>query len=276
MNQENCCVVTCDQPLDQTYWDNQYQSETTNWDLGEISPSIKSYVDTIENKEIAILIPGCGNSYEAEYLLNQGFSNITVIDISPILVAHLKVKFKDNQNIKIILGDFFQHQDTYDLIIEQTFFCAIPPSLRQRYVWKMDQLLNKRGKLAGLLFNRDFEVGPPFGGNQTEYELLFKNAFIFNNLFVPCNSVPKRQGHELFIEFTKNETLVTLYQFEGITCSGCMITVSNKYREIDGVLNVSMSSDFAEILIVSEKEIDLTVLQELVAYDEKYKINTIG
>ena len=276
MNQENCCVVTCDQPLDQTYWDNQYQSETTNWDLGEISPPIKSYVDTIENKEIAILIPGCGNSYEAEYLLNQGFSNITVIDISPILVAHLKVKFKDNQNIKIILGDFFQHQDTYDLIIEQTFFCAIPPSLRQRYVWKMDQLLNKRGKLAGLLFNREFEVGPPFGGHQTEYELLFKNAIIFNNLFVPCNSVPKRQGHELFIEFTKNETLVTLYQFEGITCSGCMNTVSNKYREIDGVMNVSMSSDFSEILIVSEKEIDVTLLQELVAYDEKYKINTIG
>jgi len=276
MNQENCCVVTCDMPLDQTYWDNQYQSETTGWDLGDVSPPIKSYVDAIKNKEIAILIPGCGNSYEAAYLLEQGFTNITVIDIASTLVHHLKLKFENNKNIKIILGDFFEHQGVYDLIIEQTFFCALPPSLRQKYVWKMAQLLSKKGKLSGLLFNREFEVSPPFGGNQTEYEHLFKNAFIYNNLFVPNNSVEKRQGHELFMEFSKNETIVTLYQFEGITCNGCMTTVSNKFQEIDGVMNVSMSSDFSEILIVSATEVELPVLQHVISYDDKYKITKIS
>jgi hypothetical protein len=53
--------------LDQEYWDTQYISNTTGWDLGEVSPPIKSYIDTIEDKNISILIPGCGNSYEAEY-----------------------------------------------------------------------------------------------------------------------------------------------------------------------------------------------------------------
>ena len=273
MSEEKCCVVTCDLPLDQTYWDNQYKANTTGWDLGKVSPPIKSYIDTIENKEVKILIPGCGNTYEAEYLLEQGFTNVTVIDIAPTLVENLKQKFANHKNITIVLGDFFEHKGEYDYIIEQTFFCALPPILRQRYVWKMHQLLSDRGKLAGLLFNREFEVSPPFGGNLKEYEHLFRNAFVFNSISLAKNSIPARENTELFIEFQKNRlVLVNLYYFEGITCSGCMQTVTGKFLEIDSVLNVSMNTNFTEIIIVSKTEIELNVLQQMVSYDEKYKI----
>ena len=187
----------------QTFWDNQYQNNTIGWDLGTISPPIKSYIDTLKNKNIRILIPGCGNSYEAAYLLEQGFTNITVIDIAPTLVENLKTKFKNNSNINIILGDFFEHQGEYDLIIEQTFFCALPPEMREKYVSKMHQLLAKEAKIAGLLFNRTFENGPPFGGSQEEYEILFKNAFNFLKMEVCQNSVAPRAGSELWIEFQK-------------------------------------------------------------------------
>lgn len=274
MSEEKCCVVTCDLPLDQTYWDNQYQANTTGWDLGQVSPPIKTYINTIENKEAKILIPGCGNTYEAEYLLQQGFTNITVIDIAPTLVESLKQKFANNNNITIILGDFFDHQGKYDFIIEQTFFCALPPTLRQKYVWKMHQLLTDYGKLFGLLFNREFEVSPPFGGSLNEYEQLFYEAFAFNSISMAGNSIPSRANTELFIEFQKNDlNQVNLYHFEGITCSGCMNTVSSKFLEINGVLNVSMNSNFSEIIIVSKTEIDIKTLQEIVSYDEKYKIN---
>ncbi len=274
MSEEKCCVVTCDLPLDQTYWDNQYQVNATGWDLGQVSPPIKTYINTIENKEAKILIPGCGNTYEAEYLLQLGFTNITVIDIAPTLVENLKQKFVNNKNITIVLGDFFEHQGKYDFIIEQTFFCALPPTMRQKYVWKMHQLLTDYGKLIGLLFNREFEVSPPFGGSLNEYEQLFTKAFIFNSISLAGNSIPSRANTELFIEFQKNElNQVNLYHFEGITCSGCMNTVSSKFSEIDGVLNVSMNSNFSEIIIVSKTEIDIKTLQEIVSYDEKYKIN---
>lgn len=273
MSEEKCCVVTCDLPLDQTYWDNQYKANATGWDLGKVSPPIKSYIDTIENKEVKILIPGCGNTYEAEYLLEQGFTNVTVIDIAPTLVENLKQKFANHKSITIVLGDFFEHQGEYDYIIEQTFFCALPPILRQRYVWKMHQLLSDRGKLAGLLFNREFEVSPPFGGNLKEYEHLFRNAFVFNSISLAKNSIPARENTELFIEFQKNSlALVNLYYFEGITCSGCMQTVTGKFLEIDSVLNVSMNTNFTEIIIVSKTEIELNVLQQMVSYDAKYKI----
>lgn len=273
MSEEKCCVVTCDLPLDQTYWNNQYQANATGWDLGQVSPPIKSYIDTIENKKAKILIPGCGNAYEAEYLIQQGFTNITVIDIAPSLVENLKQRFENNKNIRVVLGDFFEHHGTYDYIIEQTFFCALPPTMRQKYVWKMHQLLSDYGKLIGLLFNREFEISPPFGGNIKEYEPLFYKAFTFNSISLAGNSIPSRANSELFFEFQKNElNQVTLYHFEGITCSGCMNTISNKFLEIDEVLNVSMNSNFSELIIVSKIEINLQKLQEIVSYDENYKI----
>jgi len=274
MLEEKCCTVTCGIPLNKTYWDNQYQAHNIGWDLGEVSPPIKSYIDKLQDKGMAILIPGCGNCYEAEYLLQQGFTNITIIDIAPTLVNTLKNKFKNSAAISIVLGNFFEHLGKYDLIIEQTFFCALPPNLRQKYIWKMHQLLTEDGLLAGLLFNRKFEISPPFGGNQTQYEKLFQKAFVFNSLNIASNSVPSRANAELFIEFQKNNFVqVNLYHFKGITCIGCMNTVTNKFFEIDGVMNVSMNTDFSEILMVTKKEIPLKKLREMVSYDEKYKIN---
>lgn len=273
MNKDQCCVVSCDKPLDQDYWDAQYKAKSTGWDLGQVSPPIKEYIDTLNNKNCSILIPGCGNTYEAEYLLQEGFTNVTVIDIAPTLVEDIKQKFADNPNIKIILGDFFEHQGQYDLIIEQTFFCALPPTMRQKYVWKMHQLLVEEGILAGLLFNRTFEVSPPFGGSKQEYEKLFKSAFDFLKIGTATNSIAPRANSELFFEFKRNSNpRVNLYQFEGITCNGCMNTVTSKFEALNDVLNASMSTNFSEVLIVSTNEVPLEELQAIVSYDEKYKI----
>lgn len=191
--------------LDGNYWSNRYIVGTSFWDLGEVSPPLKNYIDQLGDKNIRILIPGCGNTHEADYLLKMEFTDITVIDIAPALVAQLKEKYKGHPHIKIILGDFFQHEGEYDLILEQTFFCAIDPALRNDYVAKMQELLAPNGKLVGVLFNRQFEEqGPPFGGNKKEYELIFAKDFIFKT-FEPCyNSFSKRKDAELFINLEKN------------------------------------------------------------------------
>ena len=217
MEDLQCCVTSCEKPLDQAYWDAQYKAKATGWDLGTVSPPIQALIDTIEDKNSAILIPGGGNSYEAEYLLQQGFTNITVIDIAPTLIEVLQQKFVNHPNVKIILGDFFEHQGQYDWIIEQTFFCALPPTMRPKYVWKMHQLLAPKGKLVGLLFNREFEQGPPFGGNKVEYINLFSGAFTIEKMEVCPNSVAPRANSEVWIELEKNSAAeVHLYAFEAL------------------------------------------------------------
>ncbi len=193
-------IVPSGLPLDETFWNDQYNANTTGWDLGEVSPPLKAYIDQLTDKNKRILIPGCGNSYEADYLFQLGFTNITVIDIAPILVSRLQEKYQGNANIKIIQGDFFEHTGEYDIILEQTFFCALDPSLRENYVAKMHQLLTPGGKLVGVLFNREFEQqGPPFGGNQSAYKLLFEKYFK-PVIFESChNSFSKRKETELFV-----------------------------------------------------------------------------
>jgi SAM-dependent methyltransferase len=273
MEDVQCCVTKCERPLDKTYWDNQYIANTTGWDLGQVSPPIQTYIDTIENKNAAILIPGCGNTYEAEYLLQEGFTNVTVIDIAPTLVATLQKKFANNKNIKIVQGDFFEHTGSYDYIIEQTFFCALPPAMRLQYVQKMHQLLNTNGLLVGLLFNRTFDSGPPFGGSKTEYEMLFKYAFALLQIGNTENSIKARANTELFIEFQKNENaIVTMFGFEGISCNGCMADIIKTYNKIPDIQNAIINTAFNEVLIVSNKIIPIEILQEAIAYDAKYKI----
>ena len=62
----------------------------------------------------------------------------------------------------------------------------------------MHQLLKPDGKLTGVLFNRAFEGGPPFGGSKEEYEQLFGKHLHIKKMELCTNSIPPRQGAELF------------------------------------------------------------------------------
>ncbi len=193
--------------LDAQYWSKRYEEGRSHWDVGAITPPLKEYVDQLTNKQASILIPGCGTNHEAAYLLANGFTNITVIDISPILCQKVLQNFAPyiGKELMVVCGNFFNLQGQYDLIIEQTFFCALDISLRENYVLKMKELLKPGGKLVGLLFNKHFDSDePPFGGDLSTYENLFAPHFMHLQ-FSPCyNSVSKRKDNEFFF-FAKND-----------------------------------------------------------------------
>ena len=56
--------------LDKNFWNDKYVKSKTGWDVGEITTPLKEYFEQLNNKKNKILIPGCGDSYEAEYLFN--------------------------------------------------------------------------------------------------------------------------------------------------------------------------------------------------------------
>lgn len=186
-----------------TYWENRYKNNEIGWDTGSITTPLKEYIDQINNKELTILIPGAGNGYEFDYLITNGFKNVTVIDIAEQPIKNLQnrnPKYIDN----IIQTDFFNYTGTFDLILEQTFFCALNPKMRSKYVTKMYSLLNKNGKIAGLLFDFPLtEIGPPFGGSMKEYDALFTKKFTLKKLKKAYNSIKPRKDKELFFIFEK-------------------------------------------------------------------------
>jgi thiopurine S-methyltransferase len=190
--------------LNKTYWENLYQTQDTGWNIGHISTPIKTYIDQLEDKTLKILIPGAGNSYEAEYLYNNGFKNLYVLDIAKQPLENLKQRVPGFPETHLLQHDFFELDNTFDLIIEQTFFCALNPDLRSQYVHKMSELMKPKGKLVGLLF--DFPLtqdGPPFGGSKEEYITRFSNNFNLKTLESSYNSIKPRAGKELFFIFEK-------------------------------------------------------------------------
>lgn len=190
--------------LNQSFWNNRWENQQTGWDIDMASPAITNYMLQYPNKNAAILIPGCGNAHEAEWLLQNGFTNITLIDIAPKAAELLQKRYAKYPKVKVILGDFFDHQEQYDLIIEQTFFCAIDPNLPAQYVTHTSASLKPSGKIIGVLFNTDFEkAGPPFGGNITEYGALFRAAFIIKKMGNCYNSINPRINREVFIHLIK-------------------------------------------------------------------------
>lgn len=187
--------------LNKTYWETRYQNNETGWDTGTITTPLKEYIDQLANKDLKILIPGAGNGYEFDYLIQKGFTNVFVIDIAPSPLESIKKRNPKYSN-QIVLGDFFELDETFDLILEQTFFCALNPKLRPNYVSKMHQLLRSNGKLVGLLF--DFPLtheGPPFGGSLEAYLKLFSAQFHLKTIEKAYNSIKPREDKELFFIF---------------------------------------------------------------------------
>ncbi|MEO0528449.1 MAG: methyltransferase domain-containing protein [Bacteroidota bacterium] len=191
--------------LNKAYWEDKYRSDNLGWDIGHISPPLKDYIDQLQDKHIKILVPGAGNGHEVRYLFQQGFDTVYVVDIAKKPLTYIKEQLPDFPDERLIETDFFSFKETnFDLILEQTFFCALHPTLRDAYTDKMTHLLKKGGKLVGLFFNFPLtQAGPPFGGRKADYKTRFQNHFKIKLLEEAYNSIKPRAGSELFFIFEK-------------------------------------------------------------------------
>ncbi len=191
--------------FDKDYWNSKYLNNETIWDIGYPSTPLKKYIDQLDNKELKILIPGCGNAYEAEYLVSKGFNNVYLIDWSDVALNNFKSRRHTIPDEHLYCEDFFNHRGKYDLILEQTFFCSIDPRERPKYANKVYELLNDGGKLAGLLFDDKLNDDiPPFGGSREEYYQYFLPYFKFKVFDTAYNSIRPRMNREIFMILVKS------------------------------------------------------------------------
>lgn len=191
--------------LGAAYWNQRYHNDEAGWDAGVITEPLKAYFDQLDNKSGSILIPGAGNGHEVEYLFQQGFSSVYLCDLAEAPLQNFLKRCPDFNRQHVLHSDFFELTDLdFDLIIEQTFFCALDPALRSAYFEKVAQLLKPGGRLVGLLFNDTLNTDkPPFGGNKEEYMGYITPAFRVHTFDVCYNSIKPRQGRELFINLEK-------------------------------------------------------------------------
>jgi methyl halide transferase len=190
--------------LNAAFWEEHYAQGHTPWDIGQVSPPIRQYMDSLADKDLLILIPGAGHAHEAAYLHRQGFRRVMVCDWAPSAFKPLLEQTPDFPQEHLLVSDFFELELDADLLLEQTFFCAIAPERRPEYARQAARLLKPDGMLAGLLFAELFEKeGPPFGGTAEEYAGYFAPWFHLERMELCDDSIKPRLGRELFIELKK-------------------------------------------------------------------------
>ena len=181
-------------------WQRHYDEDDLGWDLGHVAPP---FVDLLESNAIfpcKTLVPGCGRGHEVIFLAENGF-DLTAVDYSIGAVNHLNsVILERKLNIKVLNLDFFEldstHDCLYDLLIEQTFFCAISPSQRPLYAKTVARILKKGGMIAGLFYHTRQEGGPPFNTTRQDIIKHFSGLFELRELTQAKNSAEKRKGKE--------------------------------------------------------------------------------
>ena len=181
-------------------WQDHYDSNDLGWDLGQVAPP---FVELWEKGKLPVgkvLVPGCGRGHEVIFLSENGFE-VTGIDFSEGAVTYLGNALKErNLKGRVLHQDFFSldhsHDGVYDLVLEQTFFCAISPWQRRDYVLNVSRILKPGGMLVGLFYHTDKQGGPPYNTTRENIETHFSENFEIQELDKTSLSSEQRKDKE--------------------------------------------------------------------------------
>lgn len=185
-------------------WDARYKENNTPWDLSGPTPEFQRLAESEGfPKKGRALIPGGGRGYDAVMLAKLGLE-IHLIDFAPTaLSAVQELASKEKATVLTYRKDFFALpalgalQESFDLLLEYTFYCAIDPKLRADYVRAAHALLKPGASLVGLFFPLETDkAGPPFLVTKKEIEELFSPYFELR-FEEPRASVKPRAGREV-------------------------------------------------------------------------------
>ena len=186
--------------LTSQYWQGRFESGDTPWELGHPSVVLLEGFELLSQagQPIAgmnVLSPGCGRGSDALALMQRG-AHVVAVDWSPLAVYALKERYTQSQpdigTLEVLAGDFFATPPRQmDCVAEHTFFCAIDPAERPRYVERIVEWLRPGGYVVGNFFVLPEATaaalpklsltqsgeGPPFATTVAELERLLSPYF---------------------------------------------------------------------------------------------------
>jgi thiopurine S-methyltransferase len=188
-----------------TFWDKRWSSHNIGFHLPEVNSAVKKYADLLFENIIGggarVLVPLCGKTVDMEHLTKKRVvGEVVGVDgvaqaLSEYAAEHPDLEVKPGevsgngfgtwkgQKTTLLLGDFFDLDvktagGTFDAAWDRGSLVAIQPSLREKYVEKMCELMSKpngRILLAAIVrLNGDTATGPPFSLDEKEVRRLYE------------------------------------------------------------------------------------------------------
>lgn len=188
------------------FWDNAYASGTDGWELGKVSPAFVALGDSVlPSSPQNVLVLGAGRGHEAAWLAECGH-NVVAEDFSAQAVAEFGKRYPDSK-VDYRQQDFFaparDDEETFDVVAEFIFFCAIDPQRRREYFARVASRLKSGGLLVGIFFVSYAPGGPPYSVTPWELKAYAESEFTIRCWEMSQHSHPKRRGKEFAVVLRK-------------------------------------------------------------------------
>ena len=188
------------------YWEQRYQENTAQWDIGMAAPPLASLLASSEAPiagKTAVI--GCGQGHDAILFAKHGFDTIG-FDFAPsAIILGQKLSQTSEISMQFLQRDIFELPQefaaSFDYAIEHTCFCAIRPEQRPDYVNMVRSILKPTGELIALFWAHNRPDGPPFGVTLEEIKDLFSASFDTSNISPVNNSIASRNREEYLARF---------------------------------------------------------------------------
>ena len=189
------------------FWNAKYTGSHTPWDLGEVSEAALKLVESHFPPEGRVLVPGCGRGYEALWLERLGY-RVTAVDFADEPIRFLREEAgRLGLRPEILQEDIFllptRLNSAFDVILEQTCFCAIDPTLYDEYERMAHRLLKAGGSLLGVFMEVEGIEGPPYSTPLPLVRAQFPVSRWRFEWSAPLPRSPKRPGPEFLAAFTR-------------------------------------------------------------------------
>jgi SAM-dependent methyltransferase len=186
---------------DPAFWKESYKKEgLRNWDLEGPHPAFEPILPQIKIVKSRIVNYGCGRGHDAAFMAKKGHI-VSGFDLSPVAIEQAKQLYGSIPTLTLEVGDVFKPPENakYDVVLEHTLFCALPPEKRKDLVVKWNQALDIGGYLLGVFFVSPQRSGPPYGGSEWEMRNHLEKYFRLLYWKRWSHSPPRRAGTELVV-----------------------------------------------------------------------------
>jgi len=135
-----------------SHWETIYQTKNladVSWYQSKPVTSLKFISELDLKKDAKIIDIGAGEGYLADHLLADGFSDLTILDISEEALDHTRLRFgKKAENLKWITADIsnFIPEEKYDLWHDRAAFHFLTEETHiQNYLKTLENAINPGG-----------------------------------------------------------------------------------------------------------------------------------
>jgi methyl halide transferase len=139
---------------DLDFWEKRFTAGTTPWDRGAPGPQLLRWLDdgTI-GPGLRVAVPGCGSGHDVALLARAG-RLATGIDYAPAALALARQRLaSEGLHAELVQADVTSWQPAapFDLIYEQTCWCALHPDRWSAYAAQLHRWIRPGGQLLLML-----------------------------------------------------------------------------------------------------------------------------